>query len=213
MQLKLLKLGCRPFAEVLEIQNQLWAELLEERSPSTGWVITTEHPPVITYGKRETGASLQQPLEEIQRRGVDVVSINRGGLATIHTPGQLVIYFIIPLRAWKLRVKSFIATLENSMAMACRNFGVAARAGSTSGLPVGVWVNHKKIGQIGISVNRGITQHGLALNVSNDLHYFELIDPCGLGNVAITSIKNELLSTTTALPTLDQVAQQVLLAL
>ena len=115
---------------------------------------------------------------------------NRGGRITIHSPGQLVIYPIIDLRKRNINIHDYVAVLENWIIKVLKDFGIA---GKTSDKGVGVWVNSAndsdaKIGFIGIHVTHGVTSHGLCVNISNDLSFFDFIVPCGLSNITISSV-------------------------
>lgn len=202
--LRAVDLGLLSYNDALAEQRRCWNNVADNGG---GYVLFNEHPAVITLGKRDKGEGVLVPAATLEARGIEVVNIERGGLATLHSPGQLVVYFIVPLRDWKLSVKCFVHALEKAMAETCVHFGVtAAKPGSTNDKPVGAWVENRKIGQIGIAVRRGITFHGLAFNVANDLSLFSLINPCGLGAVALTSLQRELGETA---PTMATVKNQL----
>jgi lipoyl(octanoyl) transferase len=191
------RLGLLPYGEGARIQAAL------ERARQAGEIEDTllllEHPPVYTKGRRATAAELPMGEDWYRMQGIEVVDTDRGGQVTYHGPGQLVAYPIVSLRelAQPDDVEWFVRTLEAAMIAAIGDFGVTAQplAGLT-----GVWVgadpppagNARKIGSIGIHVRRGVTTHGLAVNVSNDLQPFEWVVPCGIEACRMTSLTREL---------------------
>ncbi|MDR0695819.1 MAG: lipoyl(octanoyl) transferase LipB [Holosporales bacterium] len=146
-------------------------------------VFITEHYPLYSAGKS---------FKETDFVATPVVQIyypQRGGRVTVHSPGQLVIYPIINLRARNITISAYIRLLEGWILDVLSVFGIYhAQARSE----VGVWVNEEKLGFIGVQVRNGITSHGLCLNISNDLSLFEAIIPCGLNNVKVTSMEKIL---------------------
>jgi lipoyl(octanoyl) transferase len=126
-------------------------------------------------------------------RGIEVIRVERGGEVTYHGPGQLVAYPIVALARRGLMIRPFVRALERALEATCAADGVAA--GPRDGHP-GCWCdaggpNPRKIGALGLRVERGVTYHGIALNVTTRLDDFDLIDPCGLPGVASTSIAAE----------------------
>jgi lipoate-protein ligase B len=124
----------------------------------------------------------------LARHGIPVVQVERGGTITYHGPGQLVVYPIVHLPGLGIGVVDMVDRLEEVMIRTCRDFGVAA---GRNALNRGAWVGMNKIGSIGLAVRRGVSFHGLALNVNPDLHPFGFIQPCGLHGVGVTSIAKE----------------------
>ena len=181
----------------------LRADLGLERARQGGEIEDTllllEHPPVYTKGRRATAAELPMGEDWYRMQGIEVVETDRGGQVTYHGPGQLVAYPIVSLRelAQPDDVSWFVHTMEAAMIQAIGDFGVAARP--IDGL-TGVWVGDeppptgdaRKIGSIGIHVRRGVTTHGLAVNVNNDLQPFEWVVPCGIEACRMTSLGREL---------------------
>ena len=151
-------------------------------------VLLLEHPPVFTLGRRGGRESLLVPEEVLAQHGIPIVQVERGGNITYHGPGQLVVYPIVHLPAMGIGVVDMVDRLEEVMIRTCRDFGVAA---GRNELNRGTWVGMKKIGSIGIAVRRGVSFHGLALNVNPDLQPFCFIQPCGLQGVGVTSIAQE----------------------
>ena len=149
-------------------------------------ILVLEHPPVYTLGRRGGLENLCVPQARLAQAGIDVVHIERGGDITYHGPGQLVVYPLLNIRRARLSVTDLVASLEEVMINAAGVFGIKAERNS---LNRGVWINGAKLGSIGIAVRRDITFHGMALNINLDLTHFSWINPCGLKNVGMTSLK------------------------
>ena len=191
------RLGLVPYAEAASMQAEL------ERARHAGEIgdvlLLLEHSPVYTKGRRATAAELPMGEGWYWMQGIEVVDTDRGGQVTYHGPGQLVAYPIVSLRelAHPDDVRWFVRTMEAAMIAAIGDFGVTARP--IDGL-TGVWVGDdpppagdaRKIGSIGIHVRRGVTTHGLAINVNNDLQPFEWVVPCGIEACRMTSLTREL---------------------
>jgi lipoyl(octanoyl) transferase len=160
-------------------------------------LLLLEHPPVYTKGRRTEAAELPMGEDWYRMQGIEVIDTDRGGRVTYHGPGQLVAYPIVSLRPYGDDVHEYIRRMERVMIAALGDWRVAAQV--IDGL-TGVWTlgepppagEARKIGSIGIHVNRGITTHGLAINVNNDLQPFEFIVPCGIEAVRMTSLSREL---------------------
>jgi lipoate-protein ligase B len=155
----------------------------------TDTLLLLEHPPVFTLGRRGGKENLSVTENFLKTRRVSVVQTERGGNITFHGPGQLVAYPIIDLAAAKLSVPAYVEKLEGVMIQTLRDWGIDGKRNTANR---GVWVRDRKIGSIGIALRRFITFHGLALNVDIDLTPFLWINPCGLKNVGMTSMKQEL---------------------
>lgn len=151
-------------------------------------VLAVEHPSVYTLGKRGGSENLVVSHQFLESRNIDIVKTDRGGNITYHGPGQLVLYPIINIEKHKIGVKDFVFGLEEVMIRTARDFDVLVNRDPKNH---GVWAGPCKIGSVGIAVKKGITFHGLALNVTLDLTPFSWINPCGLTNVAMTSILQE----------------------
>ena len=151
-------------------------------------VLLLEHPPVFTLGRRGGRESLLVSEETLARHGIPIVQVERGGTITYHGPGQLVVYPIVHLPGLGIGVVDMVDRLEEVMIRTCRDFGVEA---GRNALNRGAWVGMSKIGSIGLAVRRGVSFHGLALNVDPDLQPFGFIQPCGLHGVGVTSIAKE----------------------
>lgn len=174
-------LGVVEYGEALRRQEAVLQRMVEGAT-ATGEILLLEHEAVYTLGR---GADEADLMGAPQRLGVPVFRVGRGGGATFHGPGQIVAYPIVGLPGGARDVHAFIRLLETALIETCAHFGVAARtvAGAT-----GVWTSGGKIGAIGIGVKRGVAFHGVALNVSNDLHYFERIIPCRAPGMAVTTL-------------------------
>ncbi len=179
-------LGQRLYGQVWDLQEKIRKEILEGRL--RGHLLLVEHPPTISLGRGEPGTNVLFDHETLKARGFDVVETNRGGMVTYHGPGQLVAYPVVDLRTFKMGVKQYVHALEETMIRMLAEFGIAAAR--KDGSP-GVWVGTKKIGSIGIHVRKQISIHGLALNVCTKLSHFNVITPCGISGVQMTSIQNE----------------------
>jgi lipoate-protein ligase B len=151
-------------------------------------VVMLEHAPVFTLGRRGGRDNLLVPVEWLHSRDIEVVPIERGGDITYHGPGQLVVYLLMDLSSKGLGVTDFVHRLEVAMAGTAAHWGVAARGDDTQR---GAWIEERKLGSVGITVRRGITFHGLALNVGIDLEPFRWIHPCGLKSCEMTSMEKE----------------------
>ncbi len=151
-------------------------------------VLFLEHPAVFTIGKRGGLSNLKLDEKELRHLGIEVLFIERGGDITYHGPGQLVGYLMVDMKAQEYDISSFVRSVEEVMIRTANDFGISA--GRDSRNP-GVWVKNQKLGSIGIAIRRGITFHGFALNVANDLSPFQWINPCGLEGISVTSLSAE----------------------
>ena len=176
------------YRDAWALQQQAHAEVLageEER------IFLVEHPPVITFGRRPgVDRNLVASDEQLAKLGVEVVPSDRGGDITFHGPGQLVAYPILKLIDHHLSVGGYVRRLEQAVIETLRSFGVPAQKDVCA---VGVWVPNEqnvlaKVCAIGVRISRGASLHGLALNVTTDLNYFNLIVPCGLAGRPVTSL-------------------------
>lgn len=150
--------------------------------------LLVEHTPVFTLGRRGGMDNLRISPAFLERSGIPVVHVERGGDITYHGPGQLVIYPIVDLPRARLKVVTFVEGLEEVMIRVAEDFGVRAERSPRNR---GVWVGERKLGSVGIAVRRGVSFHGLALNVNPDLTPFQWIHPCGLQGVQMTSLARE----------------------
>lgn len=184
MELWTVHLGRVPYRAALALQHRVRAARQEDRIPDT--VLTLEHDPVYTRGRRSDPAELPFGDDWYAQRGIEVVDVDRGGKVTYHGPGQLVAYPIVRIDD----VMAFVGRLEDVMVAALAEEGITARGRAADGRDfTGVWAGDDKIGSIGLHISHGVTMHGLSINVEGDLDPFTWIVPCGLGGVAMTSIE------------------------
>jgi lipoyl(octanoyl) transferase len=185
-------LGRIAYRDAWALQHELVARRVAGEIPDQ--LLLLEHPAVLTLGRQSEVGHVRASQAELAARGIELIRVERGGEVTYHGPGQLVAYPILALSRRGLLVRPLVRALEAAMADTCAAFGVAA--GRREGHP-GCWCDAsgpepRKIGALGIRVERGVTYHGIALNVDPELADFELIDPCGMPGVVSTSIAREL---------------------
>ncbi len=178
--------GLLDYREALDMQRRLRQERAARQIPNT--VLILEHPAVITLGARQSANKLLLGADELASRGIDVVPIRRGGGATAHNPGQLVFYPILQLQELGLGVSEYVRSLETVGIELLEGLGVST--GRRRGYP-GLWVGPRKIASVGVRVSRFVTHHGMAINIRNDLSLFEMMVPCGLDGVEMTSAQKE----------------------
>jgi lipoyl(octanoyl) transferase len=180
------ELGTVEYREALALQERLRDARAREETPDT--LLLLEHPPVYTRGRRSGPGELPMGEDWYLAQGIDVVDTDRGGKITYHGPGQLVGYPIMGVTD----VLEFVRGMERAIVAALGDEGIAARARPDEGPDfTGVWTEDRKIASIGVHVARGVTTHGFAVNVENDLQPFEWIVPCGLEGVRMTSVIKE----------------------
>jgi lipoate-protein ligase B len=174
----------------------LQRELVEARVAETipDQLLLLEHPPVLTLGRHADQRFVRAPAAELERRGIELIRVERGGEVTYHGPGQLVAYPILALSRRGLLIRPLVRALEDALAETCRSLGV--EAGPRAGHP-GCWVRPEgpdaaKIGALGLRVERGVCFHGIALNINPLLSDFDLLDACGMPGVRSTSVAAEL---------------------
>ena len=183
-------LGQVPYGEALELQRALARDRISRVIPEDV-LLLVEHPPVVTLGRARTSTThLTAPAALLATRGVEVFEVERGGDVTFHGPGQLVGYPIIDLKRHRQDLHWYLRQIEGALIDALSTLGVPAarRDGLT-----GVWTTtNRKIASIGVHARDWVTWHGFALNVTTDLSYFDLMVPCGIPGVEMTSIAREL---------------------
>jgi lipoate-protein ligase B len=177
-----------PYGEALTLQRELARRRISREIPHD-MLLLVEHPPVITLGRGFHVENLPTPREFLEAKGVEVFDVERGGDVTYHGPGQLVGYPIFDLGEHRQDLHWFLREIEGSLIDALDAFGIA---GDRNPGYTGVWTGGRKIASIGIHVKQWVTWHGFALNVTTDLSYFDLIVPCGIPNVVMTSIQREI---------------------
>ncbi len=176
-------LALTPYGQALELQYRLAEEVRAEGK--VGVVLFLEHTPVFTLGKRGGRENLTVSADFLKARGVSVFETERGGNITYHGPGQLVVYPVINLKSTGLGVADYVGRLEEVMLRTAADWNIRARRNPKNR---GVWIGNNKLGSIGVAIKRGITLHGLALNVATDMTPFGWINPCGLTDVGMISM-------------------------
>jgi lipoyl(octanoyl) transferase len=181
------ELGLVPYGAALAMQHEVSLRRQEEQLPDT--LLLLEHPPVYTRGRRAGEAELPRGERFYRARGIEVLDTDRGGRVTYHGPGQLVGYPIMRVAD----VGAYLRAIEAVIVCALALEGVNARSRCAEGPDyTGVWVAERKIASIGVHVSRGVSTHGFAINVDNDLEPFSWVIACGLPSVAMTSLAREL---------------------
>jgi lipoate-protein ligase B len=177
------QLGTIPYREGVALQDTLRGRRQAGELPDL--LLVLEHPPVYTKGKRTEPGDLPMGEDWYRAQGIEVCDTDRGGRVTYHGPGQLVAYPIMAVE----RVADFVHTMERAVVAALEDEGIVAEARQTPF--TGVWVGESKIASTGVRLSGGVTTHGLAVNVDNDLRPFEWIVPCGIDHVRVTSVSKE----------------------
>jgi lipoyl(octanoyl) transferase len=180
--------GTIEYGSALDLQKRLEATRREGEIPDL--LLLLEHPPVYTRGRRSTPDELPMGENWYRAQGIDITDTDRGGRVTYHGPGQLVGYPVVSLRPYGDDVHDYIRRMERLIINSLAACGI--EAGPVEGL-TGVWTpERRKIASIGVHVNRGVTTHGFAINVNNDLQPFEWIVPCGIDHCRMSSVSREL---------------------
>jgi lipoyl(octanoyl) transferase len=181
------RLGTVAYHEALALQTYLRARRQTDEIPDT--LLLLEHPPVYTRGRRTGEGELTLGEDFYRARGIEIVPTDRGGKVTYHGPGQLVGYPIMRVGD----IGAYLRTMEAAIVAALAELGITARSRCAEGIDyTGVWVEDRKIASIGVHLSRGVSTHGFAVNVVNDLAPFGWIVPCGLPDVTMTSVAHEL---------------------
>jgi lipoyl(octanoyl) transferase len=181
-------LGRVPYAEALELQRSIARDRISG-AISQDVLLLMEHPPVVTLGRSSKEKNLTASPEFLQSRGVELFEVERGGDVTFHGPGQLVGYPIIDLKRHRQDLHWYLRSIEQALIDSLADYGIP---GERNTAYTGVWTRGKKIASIGVHARDWVTWHGFALNVTTELSYFNLIVPCGIDGVVMTSIAREL---------------------
>ena len=183
----LVNLDVVPYADALVLQHRIVEA--RKRGALNDVLLLLEHPPVFTLGRNARESNILASRETLQRNGIDVFRVERGGDVTYHGPGQLVGYPILNLHQFRLDVGWFVRSLEETLIRTLADFGLR---GKRIEKLVGVWLDtptgDAKLVQIGALIEQWITYHGFALNVDPNLAHFDLIVPCGISDKAVTSL-------------------------
>lgn len=175
--------GLIPYQKGLNLQQHSWNHVKETSRPI---VLGCEHYPVITLGKSaDPGTEILFSKKELNDKGFELFTTDRGGQATLHSPGQLVIYPLIPIRDYEIGVRAFIKMLQDTTVKTLDFYGISAKAHTDAGVHTGAG----KIAFIGIRVDRGITRHGISINIDNSLELFNYIKACGVSSAKMDSFQ------------------------
>ena len=184
----LLKPGMVEYGEAWQLQKRLFTARMSGRVEDI--LITLQHPPTYTLGRRDKNVNhFLIDKKQLRNRGFSIYRVDRGGAATYHGPGQIVCYPIIGMKAFTEDYYFYLRMLEEVMIKTLRFYKIKSRR--IEGL-TGVWVGEEKVGFTGVRIVGGTTMHGFSLNVINDLSPFDMIVPCGIENVTITSLSKVL---------------------
>jgi lipoyl(octanoyl) transferase len=189
-------LGLREYSEALDIQRAVARARISGDIPEDV-LLLVEHPPVVTLGRSSKPQHLVATPELLAARGVALHEVERGGDVTLHAPGQLVGYPIIDLKRHRQDLHWYLRQVEEALIRGIAPFGIM---GERSAGFTGVWTEGRKLASIGVHARDWVTWHGFALNVSTDLSYFDLIVPCGIAAVEMTSVCRECTSPAPGVP-------------
>lgn len=197
MNIKVRDLGRMDYDMAWQLQHNLFDRMValkKENIPvNQEWLLTVEHSPVVTLGKHAKENNVLLSEEELNRRGVICRHIERGGDVTFHGHGQLVVYPILDLEQHKIGVKKYVEILEEAVIQTIARYGIKGeRIEGASGVWIGKETHkERKICALGVKCSRFCTMHGLALNISTDLNWFRVINPCGFIDKGVTSLEVE----------------------
>ncbi|XP_057651694.1 putative lipoyltransferase 2, mitochondrial [Diorhabda carinulata] len=188
---RVINVGKLTYSKGLVLQKYL-ANLHNTSTEIKNTLLCIEHPPVYTTGIRHKQYTESQ-VEKLKETGADFFRTNRGGLITFHGPGQLVVYPILNLKYFKPSIRWYVCSVEDTVIKLCEHFNLKGEKSPHTG----VWIQDRKLCAIGVHGSRFITTHGLALNCSTDLSWFDHIVPCGIEGKGVTSLSQELGRTVT----------------
>lgn len=201
--IKVIDLGKQAYKPVWDLQEQQLNAIVEQKrknrsatepTPTSNYLYWVEHPPVITLGKSGLPKHLLLDEEQLQEKGIEFFTTNRGGDITFHGPGQLVGYPILDLENFFSDIHKYLRLLEEAIILTLEEYGLKAERSEGE---TGVWLDvgtpfARKICAMGVKASRWVTMHGFALNVNTDLSYFDYIVPCGIQGKAVSSLEREL---------------------
>ena len=197
-----IRLGQLPYADALELQRSAARARIAGDIPQDV-LLLVEHPPVVTLGRTAKSAHLLSSPDALRERGVELFEVERGGDVTFHGPGQLVGYPIMDLKRHKQDLHWYLRQVEEALIRTLGYCGISAERNPGR---TGVWTHGRKIASIGVHARDWVTWHGFALNVTTDLSYFDLIVPCGIDGVVMTSIAREVGDGTIGLEAVEEIA-------
>ena len=177
-----------PYGEALELQRSIARDRISG-AISQDVLLLMEHPPVVTLGRSSKEKHLVASPEFLQTNGVELFEVERGGDVTFHGPGQLVGYPIVDLKRHRQDLHWYLRKIEEALINTLADYGIPGERNTSY---TGVWTRGKKIASIGVHARDWVTWHGFALNVTTDLSFFDLIVPCGIPGVVMTSIAREV---------------------
>jgi lipoate-protein ligase B len=177
-----------PYGEALELQRSIARDRISG-AISQDVLLLLEHPPVVTLGRSAKEKHLTASPEFLQTQGVELFEVERGGDVTFHGPGQLVGYPIVDLKRHRQDLHWYLRRIEEALINTLADYEIPGERNTSY---TGVWTRGKKIASIGVHARDWVTWHGFALNVTTDLSFFDLIVPCGISDVVMTSIAREL---------------------
>jgi lipoyl(octanoyl) transferase len=186
-ELWVVRLGRMGYEECLELQREVARQRISGAIPHD-MLLLVEHPPVVTLGRSSKQKNLISSPAFLASRGVELFEVERGGDVTFHGPGQLVGYPIFDLKRHRQDLHWYLRSVEEALITTVSQYGIP---GERSTGYTGVWTRRRKIASIGVHARDWVTWHGFALNVTTDLSYFDLIVPCGIVGVEMTSIAKE----------------------
>jgi len=183
----ILDIGLIDYSDALKMQQELVAKRRSGQIADS--ILILEHPPVFTIGRSGSRDNLLVGERSLIEKGIKVLDVDRGGDITFHSPGQLVGYPIINLKERTKDLHGYLRDLEETVILFLKKYGIPGERvkGAT-----GVWTGTKKIAFIGIAAKDWVTYHGLSININNDLDFFSMMNPCGMKNIEVTSLKNIL---------------------
>jgi lipoate-protein ligase B len=197
-------LGRVPYRRAVQLQHAVWSAIVDRTGPER--ILTLEHDPVITLGRRTRPEHLTAGRDRLQRQGIDIVEVDRGGEATYHGPGQLVVYALVHCRDRALGPSDIVHTLADAIADELHALGVPATWDKSH---PGLWVNDAKIAAVGMRIASGVSRHGASLNVTADLSAYQLFVPCGIPDRPVTRLADHVTPAPALLPLAERIVARI----
>ncbi len=186
MKLDVLDVGLIEYKKSLELQYKLLKERQQNKINDT--IIFAQHPHVFTLGKRAKDSQIKVSEEKVKELGITICRINRGGEITYHGPGQIVCYIILDINNHGRSIKKIVHNLEEvSIRLLKENYNISSYRHEKHR---GVWIGNNKITALGLEIKKGFTMHGFAFNINTDLKFYDIIIPCGIKDMGVTSLSN-----------------------